>query len=64
MNAADDFNQVVLIGHVVALAMTHFGMQSMDDTPTHEDLQQMEGVSSDLAKAFSSSPCEHAKATH
>ena len=50
MNAADDFIRVVLIGHVIALAMMHFGMQTMHDMPTHADLQMINDQSSDVFK--------------
>ena len=50
MNSADDFIQVVLIGHVIAVALTHFGMQNLDDVPTHEDLQKMDDDSNATAK--------------
>ena len=47
MNAADDFIRVVLIGHVIALAMMHFGMHDM---PTHADLQMINDENSDIFK--------------
>ena len=50
MNAADDFIRVVLIGHVIALVMMHFGMQMMHDMPTHADLQMINDESSDVFK--------------
>ena len=33
MNAADDFLNILLVAHVIALAMKHFKMQSINDTP-------------------------------
>ena len=42
MNAAEDFFNVVLIGHVIALAMNHFNMHSMEDPPKHEDLHMIQ----------------------
>ena len=35
MNAAEDFMQVVVIGHVAALAMRHFTMTTVNDKPKH-----------------------------
>ena len=50
MNAANDFFEVVLIAHVIAVALTHFDMQSLDDVPTHEDLQKVDHESNNTAK--------------
>ena len=41
MNAAEDFMQVVVIGHVTALAMTHFAMVTVHDEPKHSDLSKV-----------------------
>ena len=41
MNAAEDFVQVVVIGHVTALAMTHFSMVTVHDEPKHSDLSKV-----------------------
>ena len=50
MNAADDFIHLVLIGHVIAAALTHFGMKSLDDVPTHEDLKKIDEQSNHMAE--------------
>ena len=41
MNAAEDFMQVVVIGHVAALALKHFAMTSVNDKPKHSDLSKL-----------------------
>ena len=41
MNAAEDFMQVVVLGHVAALAMTHFAMACVNDEPKHSHLSQV-----------------------
>ena len=40
-NAAEDFMQVVVIGHVAPLVMTHFAMVSINDEPKYSDLSKV-----------------------
>lgn len=46
MNAADDFLNIIILAHVIALAMRHFKMQSIDDLPAHKDLDLLKDMES------------------
>ena len=52
MNAAEDFMQVLVIGHVAALAMTHFTMTTVNDEPKHPDLLKVNQCHESEKKPF------------
>ena len=45
-NSADDFIHIITVGNVIALAMTHFSMKSIDDVPVHKDIDTLQALDS------------------